>query len=312
MSLLEFIKEGDEFDKTNMDAREIKTNDLEEFIEVQSSMKNNDVFSELKAGGFNNKDNSFNIFIGGNNYCGGEEISFWLNRRAAEINSFIEKSKSYPDVKEYKKMLMRLYPIDFTSKKVVITDEQLYKYIINNSTMAGGLIVQLNYLIDAIISIEENIIKKITEHCEKTKYISIPEEYIREKIVTKLINKVQIEGFSKKMIKYGINQDLIYNPNILHENINGVIDYINAFNISKKYDLLKHVDIMKETRSLIGECIFNLSDEPNIEEYNIILHTLFKKEIELSNYIKKLEEYHGYIIDQINIIINRMVEQVKI
>ena len=90
---------------------------------------------------------------------------------------------------------------------------------------------------------EDNIIKKVTEHCTKTSYISIPEESVLEKIINESkINYKQMKGFPANIAIYSINTDIIYYPDVLRNIINEIIDYINAIKIANKKQKIDYVN----------------------------------------------------------------------
>src|SRR3972149_8978988 len=121
------------------------------------------------------------------------------------------------------KFIKELYPfLGSTSLSL----RKLYEYILDNSTVSGLLITQLNIIIDSIINLEIDI-KNL--QCKNLKFITIPEETVIEDIISKIINKKAIDGLPKEKINHGIRSNLIYNPDDLREIINRIIEYINTF-----------------------------------------------------------------------------------
>ena len=265
-------------------------------------------FSNLKKGGFGKSDTSFDIITGGLTYCGGEEIDYWLSLRASKI----EKAKIINE-----KFIKELYPfLGSTSLNL----RKLYEYILDNSTVSGLLITQLNIIIDSIINLEIDI-KNL--QCKNLKFITIPEETVIEDIISKIINKKAIDGLPKEKINHGIKSNLIYNPDDLQEIINRIIEYINAF-VACEFVGTKSSPQMQDPRFIFDDTNresikpikkmkkhFNFSTlecgnsgSAILIDFNEkLLDKLFKKEIRVSKYIKELEIYFGYVIEQLNIVI---------
>ena len=258
-------------------------------------------FSNLKKGGFGKSDTSFDIITGGLTYCGGEEIDYWLSLRASKI----EKAKIINE-----KFIKELYPfLGSTSLSL----RKLYEYILDNSTVSGLLITQLNIIIDSIINLEINI-KNL--QCKNLKFITIPEETVIEDIISKIINKKAIDGLPKEKINHGIKSNLIYNPDDLQEIINRIIEYINAF-VACEFVGTKSSPQMQDPRFIFDDTNresikpikkmkkqFHFYTLENLKDFDSnLLDKLFKKEIKVSKYIKELEIYFGYVIEQLNIVI---------
>jgi|SRR3989344_5795523 len=279
------------------------------YINMNNNDINNTAIQFIKNGGFDNieyNDTSFNIIIDDETiYSGGVETNYWLNKRAIKIDDIISRLKHQDEQEEYKRLIKKMYPfiiLNDVENITMIYDKSIYQYIMDNSTIAGALDAQLNILIKKLSKFEDNIIKKVTEHCTKTSYISIPEESVLEKIINESkINYKQMKGFPANIAIYSINTDIIYYPDVLRNIINEIIDYINAIKIANKKQKIDYVNgiNIKAPYEENSHIIFN-----NPINYKNMLNKLFEREVYISSYIKKVEEYHGYIIKQINNILN--------
>jgi hypothetical protein len=227
----------------------------------------------IKTGGFNKE--SSDVFIWGGN----PENEFVPNER---INSFIQArllraaryEKMSVSTEQYGKFIRELYSGfgDFNPYND-ITYGDIAEYLIENSGIKDIIWAHLFELFNCIAELNEVVCTQAVLHCDH----------------------LSTSGLNLNGDKLDI---IIRNPHKLQQIINDIIDFINSTNAknvkSETYEYIKPF----EHKEPDYEARIRKPQLSTIAEMRIWVKTLLNSEVKMCKYLRKLENYHNYVINE--------------
>lgn len=199
-----------------------------------------------------------------------DNVSFYTNLR---IINFARFELLKPTIEQYKEKFAQLYPW-IQDGQIEISPYILYNNIIESSKMGKYIYSQFIRIVDSIANLEKFISDNIIVNKNYPLNISLP----------------------TLVLPYDANIKLIYSPQLLQMFMNKIISYVNNINLSLERRI--EIDPIAEFTDKIPDD--NISISSDLAAYRENIHKLLDAELRITQYLRKIEQYHCLVINHTN------------